>query len=115
MPSISHRLVVRRALAAVTSTGRRVRISDLAIIAGVCERTLRNAFHHVYGLSPKQYVQSHRFETARRGLTQAHGARGAVTAVATECGFFELGRFSVAYRQRFGERPSETARRGHRR
>ena len=31
-----------------------------------------------------------------------------VTGVALRCGFVELGRFSVQYRQRFGERPSET-------
>ena len=112
MSSVSHRLVVQRALAAVTSTGRRVRITNLSSIAGVSERTLRNAFHDVYGISPKQYFQRRGLEAARRGLTLARGARGVVTTVATECGFFELGRFSVAYRQRFGERPSDTARRG---
>jgi hypothetical protein len=31
-----------------------------------------------------------------------------VTGIATEFGFFELGRFAVRYRERFGEKPSET-------
>jgi transcriptional regulator GlxA family with amidase domain len=112
MSSVSYHLVVQRALAAVTSTRRRMRITDLSSMAGVSERTLRNAFHDVCGISPTQYFRRHRLEAARRGLTQARGTRGAVTTVATECGFFELGRFSVAYRQMFGERPSDTARRG---
>ncbi|WP_428140812.1 helix-turn-helix domain-containing protein [Bradyrhizobium sp.] len=34
-----------------------------------------------------------------------------VTAVAFACGFFSLGHFSRAYRDAFGELPSETIRR----
>jgi hypothetical protein len=35
-----------------------------------------------------------------------------VTTVATECDFFELGRFAAAYRELFRERLSDTVRRG---
>src|SRR3954453_11163349 len=107
----SHPQVVRRALAVVAeSVGGPVLMSDLSRAAGVSERTLRNAFHDVVGLSPKQYLLRHGLQEARHALQLARGARGAVTLVATECGFFELGRFARAYRQLFGERPSDTLR-----
>ena len=112
MSCLSYPQVVRRALAAATDhAGGRFLITDLSRAAGVSERTLRNAFHNVYGLSPKQYLLRHGLEEARRGLALARNVRGAVTLVATECGFFELGRFASAYRRVFGERPSDTVRR----
>jgi len=112
MSCFSHSQIVRRALAVASEySGRPPLIADLCRAAGVSERTLRNAFHDVHGLSPKQYLLRHGLEEARHALQLARGARGAVTLVATECGFFELGRFAGAYRQLFGERPSDTLRR----
>jgi transcriptional regulator GlxA family with amidase domain len=111
--TVSYAQTVDRALAAANEhTGNRFRIADLSRAAGVSERTLRNAFHDVFGVSPKQYLRRHGLEAARRRLELARGARGAVTSVATQCGFFELGRFAAAYRELFGELPSHTARRG---
>ena len=92
--------------------GDQLSIGELCRAAGVSERTLRNAFHDVHGLSPKQYLIRHGLEEARSALKLAHGARGAVTHVATEYGFFELGRFAGAYRHLFGELPSDTLRSG---
>src|SRR5258705_12876032 len=112
MSCFSHSQIVRRALSVVNdSSGRPPLITDLCRAAGVSERTLRNAFHDVHGLSPKQYLLRHGLEEAHRALQVAQGARGSVTLVATECGFFELGRFARAYRRLFGERPSDTLRR----
>jgi AraC-like DNA-binding protein len=91
----SHSHAVRLALNAAAGSADHIRIADLCRAAGVSERTLRNAFHGVYGLSPKRYLRR---------------ARGIVTTVATDCGFFEPGRFAAAYRELFGERPSDTAR-----
>jgi transcriptional regulator GlxA family with amidase domain len=111
MMASSHPALVRRALAIVErSDGEPVAIHDLCRAAGVCERTLRNAFHHVYGVSPKQYLIGHGLDEAHDALQHTAADRGAVTHIATECGFFELGRFAAAYRRRFGERPSDTLR-----
>ena len=111
MPSRSHVRAVERALAVIRShAGEPLSIAELSRAAGVSERTLRNAFHDVHGLSPKQYLIRHGLEEAHSALLQAHGARGAVTHVATDCGFYELGRFAGAYRELYGELPSDTLR-----
>src|SRR4051812_45807765 len=109
----SHQLVVQRAQSLIEArAGEPVTTADLCHAANVSERTLRNAFHDVCGLGPKQYRIRCALEQAHRALLMAHGERGAVTQVATEYGFFELGRFAGAYRHLFGELPSDTLRGG---
>jgi len=85
-----------------------VRIGDLSRVAGVSERTLRKAFHTVHGLSPKQFDLRERLFGARQALCHVDAARKTVTTIACEFGFFELGRFSRAYKAAFGESPSQT-------
>jgi transcriptional regulator GlxA family with amidase domain len=111
MTTPSHAQAVQRALSLVDElAGEPVSIVELSRAAGVSQRTLRTAFHEVHGLSPKQNLIRHGLQAAHSALQRAHGARGAVTYVATECGFFELGRFASAYRRLFGELPSTTLR-----
>ena len=111
MPSIPHTTIVRRVLDVIARhSGEPLTVVDLCCAAGVCERTLRNAFHRVQGVSPKQYLVRHRLIAAHEALLRARGERGAVTRVATEYGFFELGRFAGTYRAMFGLRPSDTLR-----
>ena len=52
-----------------------------------------------------------RMQTARRALQNADPQVSRVTDIATEHGFWELGRFSVNYRHMFGEMPSATLKR----
>jgi transcriptional regulator GlxA family with amidase domain len=47
----------------------------------------------------------------RRALLRADPSNSTVTRIVTDHGFWELGRFSVAYRALFNETPSETLRR----
>jgi len=105
--------VVERAEAFLSArAGESVSIAELCRVAGVSERSLRNAFYDVRGMSPKRCVVRARLAEVRRALADANGARGAVTTIATDYGFFELGRFASTYKAVFGESPSETLRDG---
>lgn len=85
-------------------------ISDLARKSGVPERSLRTAFQRCYGLSPVEYMRIRRLHRARRLLLENCPDQMTVTQIAFGLGFWDLGRFAGAYRQLFGERPSETLR-----
>ena len=87
-----------------------LQLSQLCDATGVSERSLRNACHAVCGTSPKRYLTRRRLEAVRQALAHAQPGEATVTRIATEFGFFELGRFAGMYSSVFGERPSETLR-----
>ena len=60
-------------------------------------------------MGPKRFLLLRRMHLARRALREAP-ADATVTDIATEFGFWELGRFAVEYKALFGEAPSETLR-----
>ena len=110
-PVTSRRQVVERAEAFLSARiGESVSIAQLCRVAGVSERSLRNAFYDVRGMSPKRFAMRARLTQVRRALSDANGTRGAVTTIATDYGFFELGRFASTYKAVFGESPSATLR-----
>jgi transcriptional regulator GlxA family with amidase domain len=106
----STRQIVHRASEFLRAhTGEGVRIGEVSRAAGISERALRNAFHREHGLSPKQYDLRERLHGVRHAL--CHGpASATVTAIASQYGFFELGRFAGIYKSAFGESPSQTIR-----
>jgi transcriptional regulator GlxA family with amidase domain len=85
-------------------------IAHLSVLVGVSERGLRNAFNAVRGMSPKRFVIHDRLHEVRRALRDPRANRATVTDIATEHGFFELGRFAGRYKAAFGETPSQTLR-----
>src|ERR1700733_9523274 len=60
------------------------------------------------GVSPTQYLVLRGMHAVRRSLLKGDPAMARVTTIATEHGFWELGRFAHKYRQIFGETPSKT-------
>jgi transcriptional regulator GlxA family with amidase domain len=88
-------------------------VGDVAAAAGVAHRTLYKHFHDMRGTSPMRYARDCRFAEVREALLQACPQHNNVTTIAVQWGFCHLGRFSVEYRKRYGERPSETLRRRH--
>ncbi|HEX8865811.1 MAG TPA: AraC family transcriptional regulator [Lentzea sp.] len=84
--------------------------TTLAAAVAVSARALQAGFRLHTGVSPTTYLRDVRLGRVHRDLTEA--APGlTVTDAAASWGFVHLGRFSGAYRRRFGETPSETLRR----
>lgn len=89
---------------------RPLHVLEVCAAVGVPERTLRMHCQAHLGISPQRYLWLRRMHQVRRALALADAAQTTVTTVATDHGFWELGRFSVAYRTLFGELPSATLR-----
>jgi AraC-like DNA-binding protein len=85
--------------------------AELCKATGVSYPTLRACCQELLGMSPKRYLWLRRMHLARRTLRVADPAEATVTEIATNYGFWELGRFSVGYRSLFGESPSAALRR----
>ena len=86
-------------------------LTEICAAIGVAERTLRFACEEHLGMGPIRYLHLRRMHLVRRALQQADPSTTTVTRLATDHGFWELGRFAVAYRALFGESPSESLRR----
>jgi transcriptional regulator GlxA family with amidase domain len=80
---------------------------DIAQAAGVSLRTLQRTFRRYRNCTPTQFLRDCRLDRSRLMLL-ASGGRSLVSDVAIECGFGHMGQFSLAYRKRFGESPSQT-------
>ena len=91
-----------------TSISRPFDLSAMAKAIGTSRRSLQRHFADAYGMTPMQWARCVALHHARSRLGASN--RGAVTveAIARECGFQHMGRFSGHYRDLFGEFPSTT-------
>ncbi|MFT3769078.1 MAG: AraC family transcriptional regulator [Minicystis sp.] len=88
-----------------------ITIADIAAAAGVSMRSLQVAFKTHRDTTPMERLRTRRVELARQRLLDAEPGT-AVARVVTTLGLGDAGRFSVRYKKRFGESPSETLARG---
>jgi transcriptional regulator GlxA family with amidase domain len=86
-------------------------LTEICAAIGVAERTLRVVCEEYLGMAPIRFLSMRRMHLVHRALRQADPSNTTVTRIATDHGFWELGRFSVAYRALFDESPSESLRR----
>lgn len=108
----ARRMVVKRAEAYIRAHfDAPIPISRLCRVAGVSERGLRNAFYGVHGMGPKRWMLNERLMHTQIALRASRSAT-TVTEVATDFGFYQLGRFAAIYKKTFGEAPSETLHAG---
>jgi AraC-like DNA-binding protein len=87
-----------------------VSIDSLVEITGVSARVLFRAFRQHRGCTPMEFAKQIRLQRARQMLSTPDAS---VTSVAFACGFLSTGHFARAYREAFGELPSETIRRSN--
>lgn len=85
-----------------------IQTEDLCRAAGVGVRTLQRCFREYFDLTITDYLKVLRLNAARRELAAAEPGQVSVTDVAMRHGFAHLGRFSLEFRDRFGESPRET-------
>jgi len=96
---------------ALSQTGASLYVTDLCRVTGVSERTLEYAFKEITGLTPMAYLMRLRLHRVRQSLLAATPESTTVSAEALNCGFWHFGEFSRAYKDCFGELPSDTLRR----
>jgi AraC-like DNA-binding protein len=96
---------------ALSHVDERVYVTDLCRAAAVSERALEYAFKEAMGLTPVAYLIRLRLHRVRQALLAASHGSTTVSAVALDWGFWHFGEFSRAYKDCFGELPSDTLRR----
>ena len=108
-----HAIVMHRFLQAVERhPGEPLYILQICKAIGVSERALRMCCQEYLGTGPKRYLLLRRMHQARRALREAASDTTTVATIATQFGFWHLGRFAIDYQALFGESPSGTLRRG---
>ncbi len=106
---VNHSRLVKRAQDySLEHIDERIHLTDLCQALSVSERTLRYAFQNVLGMSPVAYLTRLRLHRVHKSLKEATRHSTTVTTEALRWGFWHVGDFSKAYRECFGELPSNT-------
>lgn len=95
-----------------TNMDQPITVNDMAEAACTSVRSLQSGFRNFRDTTPTAYLRDMRLEKSRQELLKAAANKLTVTDVALACGFTHLSKFSLCYRNRFGESPSETLKRG---
>jgi AraC-like DNA-binding protein len=82
-----------------------ITLAQIARAAGCSIRGLQVLFQQKFGCSPMRYLRNERLNMARYFLQTAPDDV-LVSDIAYDAGFSHLGRFSIAYREAFGQSPS---------
>lgn len=83
-----------------------ITVGDIAAGVGLSVRQLQEVTRASFGATPSEILRGIRLDRARALLLS--GAATTVASAACQVGVSHLGRFAAAYRERFGELPSQT-------
>lgn len=112
-PARSGRAAVRRSIEYIEAhLAEPITLRDLAEHSGLSTRSIQAGFREDLDTTPVAFIRDRRLDKVRSTLMEAMPHDGvSVTLAAQRWGFQHLGNFSVLYRRRFGETPSQTLRR----
>ena len=85
-----------------------IRIDWVCTHSSTTLRQLERTFRRELQMSPAQYIRARRLAAVNRRLIRDNENGDSITRIAMDHGFTHLGRFAGAYREQFGELPSET-------
>ncbi len=113
LPTRSGRPAVRRSLDYIEEhLAEPITLADLVRATGMSSRSIQTGFKEDLLTTPVAYIRERRLDKVRAALMSAVPGEGiTVTEVAERWGFSHLGSFSVLYREKYGESPSQTLRR----
>lgn len=83
-------------------------ISQLVAVSGASRRSLEQAFQRSLGTSPQRYIQRCRLNAIRELLLRHQPGELQLSELAFRWGFAQPSHFTTAYKQAFGELPSQT-------
>ncbi|ATG46328.1 AraC family transcriptional regulator [Celeribacter ethanolicus] len=86
-------------------------ITEIAARLGITARSLSEGFRRFRGLTPHEFLSAARLDALHAALRAARPGE-TVTAIARARGYVNLGAMTARYRERFGESPAQTLRRG---
>jgi transcriptional regulator GlxA family with amidase domain len=103
---------LRRAIAFIHDNAHRdIGVNDIAAAINVTPRSVQYTFRRHLGVTPLEYLRRVRLDCAHRDLQAADPAVDTVMEIAGRWRFGHPGRFSIAYKEAFGQPPSLTLRR----
>jgi AraC-like DNA-binding protein len=91
--------------------GEDLTLDQLCGVARLSPRSLQKFLLATRGLTPLEFVRYRRLAAARRRLLQRQ-PHELISNIALDCGFQHLGRFSLSYRETYGESPRDTVAHG---
>ena len=102
---------IRRAEQLIVDHAREpLTVEDVAEAVGLSVRALQEGFRRHIGVTPTARLREARLIGVRTELAAADPQSSSVSRIAAGWGFWHLGRFAIAYRERWGESPSVTLR-----
>ena len=84
---------------------------NLAKELGISERLLHHAFKKNYGMTPQKYLLNLRMHRVKQTLLLSDPETTTISSVIEKYHFFNHSTFTQAYKQMFGELPSEVFQR----
>ena len=83
-------------------------MDQLVVVAGVSRRSLEQAFRNTLETSPQRYIRQCRLRHIREVLQRSQPGELQLSELAHRWGFAQPSHFTAAYKEAFGELPSQT-------